>query len=201
MDFAEATADSIRALQRALRTLAVWRNAMPCVRDGFQQTSPQRQRDIGKFLRIVERTEHNGSVFNHWRIRHAGCNNIGLPAPLCVGQAQKFLGMKSVVARRIGHRVGNPVIHRGKTGRAKVIEPRHLHRCRPPRKDTETIVAGVTGDIDEDVDRIGMNLRCDLRVIHVTHDSGGVCDAEQSQFLRLLWIVEVAEHFKLFAVV
>jgi hypothetical protein len=70
---------------------------------------------------------------------------------------------------RVAHGVGEPVIHGLETGRVEVVEPRDLNRRRLESEDAETVVAGMAGDVDQDVDTVVANPLGDLVVGRALH--------------------------------
>ena len=103
-------------------------------------------------------------------------------------------------AGRIAHRVGDPVVDCVEPGRVQIVEPRDLDGRGLPSEHAETVVPGVPGDVDQDVDAVVANPLCDGGVGSALHHARGDGTEPVERRLRLR-IVEIGEHLESRAIV
>ena len=72
-------------------------------------------------------------------------------------------------ARRIGQRVGDPIIHGRHAGGVLIAEISDLHRSRLAGEDQQPAPSHVAGQIDQDVDFVFAHQRGDLFVGLMAH--------------------------------
>ena len=109
------------------------------------------------------------------------------------GGASVSLANASARARRVAHRVRDPVVDRVEPGRVQIVEPRDLHGRGLAAEHAEPVVPGVAGDVDQDVDAVVADPLRDRRVGGALHHARGD-GAEAVQRRLRLRIVEIREH-------
>ncbi len=138
--------------------------------DPLQNFRPYGHGIFRHFGQIVERAECRMTAFQHrqWPDLRRGIKGVAEKSP---GQTDQGLPRILVrVALRVGHRVGEAVIHRTHPGGIRISEPCHLHGRRLLGKDQEAVVCGMPGNVYEDVNPVLPNLFCNLVMIFVKRD-------------------------------
>ncbi|CAM2183217.1 hypothetical protein PSAC2689_50035 [Paraburkholderia sacchari] len=142
------------------------------VRHGGQHAAPQEQRVVADLGRIVQAAEGERRAARRWQRVDFESGDLRVVAPERIGQAQRAFAVERVaagLADGVEPRVGEPVVHRRAAGRARIREPRDLHRRGPPREQQAPPGGHVHREVDKDVDAVLADLPRERGVVERVH--------------------------------
>ena len=133
---------------------------------GPQDSPPDLQDPRIDLAAVVERTDGDVAVGD--RRRRRGVRGVfgRAIAEKAVRQIHRFLAMELVRIRRFGQAVGKAIVDRLHARRIGVAQPRDLNGGRGAGEDGQKVVAGVAGQVDQDVYAILANRAGDGSVAH-----------------------------------
>ncbi len=136
---------------------------------GAQQAGPGGDHVAADLAEAIEAAERDVPIG-----QRRGCDDIGRVGGRLERrrdrQAQEFFGEQVVVlAGRQDEAVGQVVIHRRQPRGARVADPGRLQRRRLAREHGQPVVGRVAGQVDQDVDAIGDDLRIQRAVVQARH--------------------------------
>jgi hypothetical protein len=123
--------------------------------NAVEQIGPEFHQGGIDFGVIIEAAEGDVAGGLERRRLNVGSFDGGTITEKTIGEPQEPLGMKGIgKPGGIGMGVGNAIIHRGQAGGVGIAEIGHLNGCGLAEEDGEAVVAGVTAEIDKNIDAI-----------------------------------------------
>ena len=91
-----------------------------------------------------------------------------------LGQAPQVLHILRLRTGRRGPGIGQHMVDLGHAGTGAIAQPGHLERRGPPREQRQAVVGGVAGEVDQDVDAVGVHARRRGRVVDAVDTMPGL---------------------------
>jgi len=176
--------------------------AQPRIRHRFQHAAPQVERCRRDLDRIIERSQGDKAIARGWQIANWRSLVRTRVAPLAktVGHVEQRFAMVALGPSRIRPAIGQAKIHRPQAGGSQIVQPGDLHRRRLPGKDQYPAPAGVSGNVDQNIDPVGADHRRYLGVRQSGQHPAGYSGKGIGRKSCLGCVIKIGEHFKLLAI-